>query len=90
MEFIGRREFTVNDDEWTIEVGRAVDLKLISEGIAWESIAVALEKQNVQTDVIALRVLDLAVVLERNLLSEDAEERLLVGGDERTVNGLPK
>ena len=90
MEFIGRREFTVNDDEWTIEVGRAVDLKLISEGIAWESIAVALEKQNVQTDVIALRVLDLAVVLERNLLSEDAEERLLVGRDERTVNGLPK
>jgi hypothetical protein len=63
---------------------------LISEGIAWESIAVALEKQNVQTDVIALRVLDLAVVLERNLLSEDAEERLLVGRDERTVNGLPK
>ena len=46
---------------------------MISEGIAWESIAVALEKQNVQTDVIALRVLDLAVVLERNLLSEDAE-----------------
>jgi len=90
VEFIGRREFTVNDDEWTIEVGRAVDLKLISEGIAWESIAVALEKQNVQTDVIALRVLDLAVVLERNLLSEDAEERLLVGRDERTVNGLPK
>lgn len=90
MELIGRREFTVNDDEWTIEVGRAVDLKLISEGIAWESIAVALEKQNVQTDVIALRVLDLAVVLERNLLSEDAEERLLVGRDERTVNGLPK
>lgn len=63
---------------------------MISEGIAWESIAVALEKQNVQTDVIALRVLDLAVVLERNLLSEDAEERLLVGRDERTVNGLPK
>jgi len=90
VELIGRREFTVNDDEWTIEVGRAVDLKLISEGIAWESIAVALEKQNVQTDVIALRVLDLAVVLERNLLSEDAEERLLVGRDERTVNGLPK
>ena len=90
MELIGRREFTVNDDEWTIEVGRAVDLKLISEGIAWESIAVALEKQNVQTDIIALRVLDLAVVLERNLLSEDAEERLLVGRDERTVNGLPK
>ena len=63
---------------------------MISEGIAWESIAVALEKQNVQTDVIALRVLDLAVVLERNLLSEDAEERLLVGRDERTVDGLPK
>ena len=63
---------------------------MISEGIAWESIAVALEKQNVQTDVIALRVLDLAVVLERNLLSEDAEERLLVGRDKRTVNGLPK
>lgn len=90
MELIGWRKFTVYDHEWTVEVGRAVDLKLICEGIAWESIAIALEEQNVQADIIALRVLDLAVVLERNFLPEDAEEWLLVWGDKRAVNRLPK
>ena len=81
VELVGRRQFAVDDNEWAIEVSRAVDLELVGEGIAWESIAVALQKQDVQADVIALRVFYFTVVFERYLFSKNAEERLLVRGN---------
>ena len=64
MQLVRRRQLTVNNDQRPIEVSRAVDLELVGEGIAWESIAVALQKQDVQPDVVTLWVLYLTVVLK--------------------------
>ena len=43
-----------------------------------------------QSDVVALRVLYFTVVFERYLLPKNTEERLLVGGHKRPVDGLPQ
>ena len=64
VQLVRRRQLTVNNDQRPVEVSRAVDLKLVGEGIAWESIAVALQKQDVQPDVVTLWVLYLTVVLK--------------------------
>lgn len=82
VKLVRRREFAVNDDQWSVEISRTVNLELICEGITWESIAIALQEQYVQSDVVALRVLYFTVVFERYLLPKNTEERLLVGGHE--------
>ena len=82
MQLVRWRQLAVDDDQRPVEISRTVDLELIREGVAWESIAVTLQKEDVQSDVITLRVLYFTVVFERYLFSENTEEWLLVRGYE--------
>ena len=49
MELIRRVRVTKDDDKGSVEVSRTVYFELVSESIPLKLIAIALQKQNVQT-----------------------------------------
>lgn len=53
VQLVRRRQLTIDYHKWTVEVGRAVDFELISERVSREPITVALQEQDVQTDVVS-------------------------------------
>ena len=52
VQFVWRRQLTVNDDKRAVEVGRAVNFKLVGERVPREPVTVTLEEQDMQADVV--------------------------------------
>lgn len=90
VQLVRRRQFTVNDDEWSIEVSRAIHFELVGKGIPGESIAITLQEQNVQSDLFTLRMLYFAIGLYCYLLAEYAKQWLFVDLHERAIYWLPQ
>jgi hypothetical protein len=89
MQLVGSRMFAVDNDQGAVEVSGAIDFELVGEGIARKAVSIALEEKNVEAHFFSHGAV-LAVWLDRDFLSEDAEQGLFVRLDIFPENWFPE